>query len=198
MEIRRGMYGLKEAGVIAFDQIVRKLKRFGYKPMSQTPGLWKHTSRRTAFTLCVDNFGVHYFSKDDTGHLIDAIRATYECSIDWEGTQYCCLTLAWNYPEEYVDISMPGYVKKALKKLNHKPPQTPRARPARLDSPHIRPAKSTTSHPSVYRPTSPDQQKSTHPSDRGHLPLLRPQHQLHHTHNPKQDRRPTINSNTRH
>ena len=29
VEIRRGMYGLKEAGVIAFDQIIRKLKRFG-------------------------------------------------------------------------------------------------------------------------------------------------------------------------
>ena len=58
VEICRGMYGLKEAGVIAFDQLVRELKRFGYKPMSQTPGLWKHTSRRTAFTLCVDNFGV--------------------------------------------------------------------------------------------------------------------------------------------
>ena len=33
VEIRRGMYGLKEAGVIAFDQLVQKLKRFGYDPM---------------------------------------------------------------------------------------------------------------------------------------------------------------------
>ena len=85
VEIRRGMYGLKEAGVIAFDQLVRKLKRFGYKPMSQTPRLWKHTSCRTAFTLCVDNFGVEYFSKNDADHLIDAIRTTYKCSIDLEG-----------------------------------------------------------------------------------------------------------------
>ena len=30
VEIRRGMYGLKESGVISFDQLVRKLKRFGY------------------------------------------------------------------------------------------------------------------------------------------------------------------------
>ena len=30
VEIRRGMYGLKEAGVIAFDQLVQKLKRLGY------------------------------------------------------------------------------------------------------------------------------------------------------------------------
>ena len=51
VEIRRCMYGLKEAGVIVFDQLVQKLKRFGYKPMPQTPGLWKHTSCKTTFTL---------------------------------------------------------------------------------------------------------------------------------------------------
>ena len=39
VEIRRGMYGLKEAGVIAFDQLVQKLKRFGYETMPQTHGL---------------------------------------------------------------------------------------------------------------------------------------------------------------
>ena len=87
MEIRRGTYGLKEAGVIAFDQIVRKLKRFGYETMPQTPGLWKNTSRKTTFTLCVDDFGIQYFSKAEANHLIDAIQATYECSIDWEVTQ---------------------------------------------------------------------------------------------------------------
>ena len=33
VEIRRGIYSQKKAGVIAFDQLVRKLKLFGYKPM---------------------------------------------------------------------------------------------------------------------------------------------------------------------
>ena len=77
MEICRGVYGLKEAGVIAFDQLFQKLKRFGYAPMPPTPGLWKHTSRRTTFTLCVDNFGIQYFSKYDADHLINAFHATY-------------------------------------------------------------------------------------------------------------------------
>ena len=99
VEIRRGVYGLKEAGVIAFDQLVRKLKQFGYEPMPQPPGLWKHTSHRTTFTLYVEDFGIQYFSKDDADHLIDTIQATYECSINWEGTQYCGLTFAWNYPK---------------------------------------------------------------------------------------------------
>ena len=69
VEIRRDVYVLKEAGVIAFDQLVQKLKRFGYEPMPQTPGLWRHTSCKTTFTLCVDNFGIQYFSKADADHL---------------------------------------------------------------------------------------------------------------------------------
>ena len=119
------MYSPKEAGVIVFDQLVRKLKRFSYEPMPQTPGLWRHTSLKTTFTLCVDNFGIQYFSKADADHLIDAFQDTYEFSIDWQGTQYCGLTLAWNYPRGYVDIYIPGYVKKDLKKFNHKPPKRP-------------------------------------------------------------------------
>ena len=99
VEISRGMYSLKEAGFIAFDQLVRKLKSFGYRPMPQTPGLWRHTSSKTTFTLCVNDFGIQYFSKADADHLIEAIQDTYKCSIDWKGPQYCGLTLAWNSPK---------------------------------------------------------------------------------------------------
>ena len=77
VELRRGMYGLKEVDIIAFDQLFRKLKRFGYEPMPQPPRLCKHISRRTTFTLCVDDFGIQYFSKDDANYLINAIQATY-------------------------------------------------------------------------------------------------------------------------
>jgi hypothetical protein len=41
LEIRRGMYGLKEAGILAFNQLVQKLKPAGYEPIvhSLTSGL---------------------------------------------------------------------------------------------------------------------------------------------------------------
>ena len=61
VEISRSMYGLKEAGVIAFDQLILKLKRFGYETMPYTPRLWIHTSRKTTFKICVDDFGIQYF-----------------------------------------------------------------------------------------------------------------------------------------
>ena len=32
---------------------------------------------------------------------------------------YCGVSLRWNYPERFVDSSMPGYSKKQLKKCNN-------------------------------------------------------------------------------
>jgi hypothetical protein len=122
LEIRRGMYGLKEAGIIAFNQLVTKLAPHGYEPMPFTPGLWRHCTKRTTFVLCVDDFGVKYYSKADAMHLIDALQSDYNITIDWTGALYCGLTLDWHYSEGYVDVSMPGYVYRALAKFNHPPP----------------------------------------------------------------------------
>ena len=74
LEVRRGMYGLKESGIIAFKQLYHKLAPAGYHPCKQTPGFWTHATKRTTFTLCVDDFGVKYFSKADANHLIAAIK----------------------------------------------------------------------------------------------------------------------------
>jgi hypothetical protein len=37
------MYGLKEAGILAMEQLVAKLAPHGYEPAPFTPGLWRHT-----------------------------------------------------------------------------------------------------------------------------------------------------------
>jgi hypothetical protein len=85
--------------------------------MPFTPGLWRHRTRRTTFALCVDDFGVKYFSRTEAMHLINALHANYQLTIDWTGNLYCGLTLDWHYDDGYVDISMPGYVDYALKKI---------------------------------------------------------------------------------
>ena len=128
-EIRRGMYGLKEAGIIAYKHLVKNLLPYGYAPMKHTPGVWNHRSRKTTFTLCVDDFGVKYFTKGDAEHLIAAIQANYECIVDWIGSTYCGMNLQWNYDQEYVDVAMHDYVNRALTKYNHTPPQRPQHAP---------------------------------------------------------------------
>ena len=120
-EARKGIYGLKEAGLLAFKHLVTNLKPHGYEPMPFTPGLWRHITRPTTFTLCVDDFGVKYFSTDDANHLITAIQTNYDTTIDWSGSLYCGLNLEWNYDAGYVDVSMNDYVKRSLERFQHVP-----------------------------------------------------------------------------
>ena len=129
LEIRRGMYVLKEAGIFAFKQLVTKLAPQGYEPAPFIPGLWSHTTKPTTFTLCVDDFGVKTFTKADALHLVAALHKDYKITTDWDGSLYCGLTLDWHYADGYVDISMPGYVTRALSKFQHPAPKRLRHAP---------------------------------------------------------------------
>lgn len=129
LEIRKGMYGLKEAAILAYDQLQEHLAPHGYAPVRFTPGLWKHNTRRTTFTLAVDDFGIKYFSKPDADHLFAALETKYQLTKDWTGSSYLGFTLSWNYDAGYVDISMPTYVPKALAKFQHPAPSTPQHAP---------------------------------------------------------------------
>jgi hypothetical protein len=135
VEIRKGMYGLKEAAILAYEQLKEHLATFGYFPVSHTPGLWRHSSRPTTFTLAVDDFGIKFFTKADADHLFDAIATKYVLTKDWSGTSYLGFTIKWNYDEGWVDISMPDYVHKALKLLQHPLPLKPQHAPHRWTAP---------------------------------------------------------------
>ena len=49
MEIRNGMPGLKQAGRIANDRLIKHLAQFGYAPVRRTPFLWRHETRDNNF-----------------------------------------------------------------------------------------------------------------------------------------------------
>jgi hypothetical protein len=60
IEIRKGMYGLNEAGLLANQLLQTRLAPFGYYPARHTPGLWLHKTRPISFSLVVDDFAVKY------------------------------------------------------------------------------------------------------------------------------------------
>ena len=127
--IKKGMYGLKQAAILAYKHLVNLLEPHGYRPCPNTTGLWKHDTRPTKFCLCVDDFGVKYYSQADANHLLDALKQHYKISVDYEGKNYCGLTMDWNYQQGYVDISMPKYIPAMLKKLQHPSPKAPQYAP---------------------------------------------------------------------
>ena len=55
IEVRRGMYGLPQAGLLAQEQLIENLKEHGYYQSKLVPGLWHHKTRPITFTLTVDN-----------------------------------------------------------------------------------------------------------------------------------------------
>jgi hypothetical protein len=62
------------------------------------------------------------FTKPDALHLVAALHKDYKIATGWDGSLYCGLTLDWHYADGYVDISMPGYVTRALSKFQHPAP----------------------------------------------------------------------------
>ena len=74
MEIRKSIYGLPQAGVLANKILKKRLAPAGYYKMPHTPGLWKHVSRPIEFTLVVDDFGVKYANKNNADHLVVALK----------------------------------------------------------------------------------------------------------------------------
>ncbi len=73
MEIRKGMYSLPQAGILANKLLKLHLARHGYFEQPHTPGLWKHTSQPIWFNLCVDNFGIKYIGGKHLKHLFAAL-----------------------------------------------------------------------------------------------------------------------------
>jgi hypothetical protein len=110
IEIRKVMYGLKQAGLLANQLLQTRLAPFGYYPARHTPGLWIHKTRPISFTLVVDDFAVKYVGKQHAEHLRNSLLQTYELTTDWAVTVYSGMTLKWDYNKRTCDISMPGYV----------------------------------------------------------------------------------------
>jgi hypothetical protein len=124
-EIRKGMYGLPQAGRIANDRLTKFLEPHGYTPVAVTPGLWKHHTKDITFTLVVDDFGVKYTDKKDAEHLMACLKENYVVKEDWEGTRYCGLTIEWDYTRRLCYISMPGYIARCLQRFAHLVSKTP-------------------------------------------------------------------------
>jgi hypothetical protein len=135
IEIRKDMYGLKKAGLLANQLLQTHLAPLGYYPARHTPGLWLHTTRPISFTLVVDDFAVKYVGKHHAEHLRNALLRTFELTTNWTAAVYSGMTLKWDYDKRTCDISMPGYVSNVLSKLQHDAPKHPQHTPSRYVTP---------------------------------------------------------------
>jgi hypothetical protein len=96
IEIRKGVYGLKQEVLLANQLFQTLLAPFGYYPARHTPGLWLHITQPIYFTLVVDDFAVKYVGRQHAEHLRNALLRTYELTTDWTATVYSGMNLKWD------------------------------------------------------------------------------------------------------
>jgi hypothetical protein len=128
-EIRKGMYGLPQAGILAYNRLVQHLALSDYTPVKHTHGLFRHATRPVTFSLMVDDFAIKYVNGVNAEHLLATLRSLYNITTDWTASMYCGITLQWHYVARTVDLSMPGYIEKALETYLDKRPKRPQHAP---------------------------------------------------------------------
>lgn len=152
IEVRKGMYGLPQAGLLAQQLLEKRLNAHGYTQDPMIPGYWTHNKRPIQFILTVDDFGIKYVGHEHAEHLLNIIKKDYKLTVDWTGSKYIGLTLDWDYDGGKVHVSMPGYVEKALERFQHPKPEKPQHQP----HPHIPPNYgATTQYATDEDPTPP-------------------------------------------
>jgi hypothetical protein len=123
VEVRKGMYGFPQSGLLANVLLSKRLAKHGYIPVPHTHGLWTHKWRPITFSLVVDDFEIMYVGREHDEHLTTELDEKYEISTEWEGSLYCGIKLTWDYTSRTMDRSMPGYIIAILHIFKH--PHTP-------------------------------------------------------------------------
>jgi hypothetical protein len=79
MEIRKVMYGVLQAGILANKLLKLCLACHGYFEQPHMPGLWKLVSQPICFNLCVNDIGIKYIGDKHLKHLFAALPTeTYD------------------------------------------------------------------------------------------------------------------------
>jgi hypothetical protein len=117
------IYGLPQAGFIAQKRLNKILAASGYHPCENTPGLYRHDTRATMFTLVVDDFLIASESDEDREHLLDVLRSAYDVKVDLTAQKYVGITIRHDKVKHNIEISVPGYISNALTRFGIEPKQ---------------------------------------------------------------------------
>jgi hypothetical protein len=82
IKIRKGMYSLPLAGILANNLLEQRLSARGYYQCQHLLGLWRHMWQAITFCLIVDNFGIKVTDMANFNHLKTALKENYEVAID--------------------------------------------------------------------------------------------------------------------
>jgi len=63
-----------------------------------------------------------YIGREHAQHLLDTINMLHSTTEDWSGSEFLKLHIDWDHVAGACDISMPGYIERALECFHHPAP----------------------------------------------------------------------------
>ena len=72
------MYGLKQAAVLAYNQLATHLQTEGFHQITGSMGMWSHPINNMSFCLCVDDFGLKYFNQQGAQKFLNHLSTKYK------------------------------------------------------------------------------------------------------------------------
>lgn len=152
VRVRKGIYGLPQAGRLARERLVKHLTTAGYHEHPHVPSLFSHASGRLRFVLTVDDFDVGYERQEDFDHLRDHLAGLYSITFDLEGRRYLGIDTAYDRQAGTLRLSMDTYYAEALDCLGVKR----KGQPPGIPMPHTPPAYGKRGPQFAYSDSSPD------------------------------------------
>ena len=78
----------------------------------------------------MEDCGIKYENKQDSQDLIDSLENNYEAvSVEWDGELFFGIKIKWDYQNQTVDLSMPGYITQNFQRYSHPIPKKPEHQP---------------------------------------------------------------------
>eukprot|EP00804_Cyclotella_cryptica_P020209 CCRYP_010895-RA/>CCRYP_010895-RA protein AED:0.39 eAED:0.39 QI:0/0/0/1/1/1/2/0/321 len=103
VQIKLGMYGLPQAGLLVNKLLAKRLHLVGYYHYQYTPGLWRHVWHPITFSLVVDNFVTKTVGLTHAKPLKQALEKYYKVDVDCKGQLYCGIHLDWTTNTQLLD-----------------------------------------------------------------------------------------------
>jgi hypothetical protein len=113
-EIRKGCYGLPQAGILANDLLRSRLLTEGFYEAASTPGLWRHKWHPLQLCLIVDNFGIEYVGIKHFNFLLNLLKKYHGVQCNMAGDKLAGIAIRWDYPRKHCQLSMPRYIDNLL------------------------------------------------------------------------------------
>ena len=117
-QVNKGMYGLKQAGLLANECIVKHFAKYDCIQSKNVPCLFVRKDKSTDFCLMVDNLLIKA-NKTNRERLYGCLLVLYEITTDDTGSKYINIEMCHDRAAGTIECAMKGYMDKVVTRFDN-------------------------------------------------------------------------------